>query len=342
MSEIYGVLTPLGGEIKRDLYFKIFKKYDNPNIFEDCFKKSIYSDTSQINLNFLSAILSQYCISKFGIKKTYFICISLIFVTMIITSFNSFYIKDEIEKNHDYKNWQLISIFLQYISIYFFGGIIAFIPAQIFVYDETQNFKNCLAMLFTLTLAVIVKNIFHFYCFHDISLRLSLILCSFLFLLFSLIYLYFLLQSKTSTKNDDNDNDNIINKSGKKEEDLYYDINEAEDSFEINNENLIPISDYEQDEDINVEKNKDGKNNMIKRYNNKILSYTASFSRGYLNFEFERVNVSIKIKGACEFFYSLFNTKFILLLAINFFSRFQKVKFKSDLKNQFDSEDNES
>ena len=100
------------------------------------------------------------------------------------------------------------------LSIYLFGGIISFIPAQIFIYDETKNFWNSLLMLSTLTSAVITKNILHFYFFDKInSLQGSLVLCSFLFIFFSLIYLFFLHKSKTSTKKD---NDNIINNSSKK------------------------------------------------------------------------------------------------------------------------------
>lgn len=89
-----------------------------------------------------------------------------------------------------------------------------------------------------------------------------------------------------------------------------------------------------------MEKDKNGNNNIFER-NNKIFNYTASFSKGYLNFEFERITVGIKIKDNFEYFDSLFNLKFILLLLINFFSRFQKVKFKTDLKKLFDSMEHE-
>ena len=339
MSEIYGVLTSLSGEIKRTIDFKINKQYNTQKTFYDFFNKSIYRDTSQINLNFMSAILSHYFINYFGIKKAYSICIFSIFFIMFISSFYPFKIKDEIEKNSNYENWQLVIICLLYLSIYFFGGIISFIPAQIFEYNETENFRNCFLMLLTLTGAVIIKNSLHFYIFNNInSLCVSLILCSFLFLSFSLIYLHFLLKSKTSTKKD---NDNIINTSEKKE-DLYYDINGEEDSLEFKNEDLIPISDYNLDENIYTEKDKNGKNNMFQSNNNKLLDYTASFSEGYLKFEFERISVGIKMKDKCEYFYSFFNLKFIILLLINFFSRFQKVKFKTDLKKVFDSEENKT
>ena len=224
--------------------------------------------------------------------------------------------------------------------IYFFGGIISFIPAQIFEYDETNNFWNCLVMLFSLTFSIIIKNIFHFCLIDKIttSPNASLVLCSFLFLFFSSIYLYFLSKSKTSTKIE---NDNIINNSVKKEDFLLNDINLEEDSFENKNEDLIPISDYISEENIYEEKDKNGNNNMIERNNNNILNYTTSFSIGYLEFEFERIKVSLKIKNKLEFLDSLFNIKFILLLLINFFSRFQKVKFKTDLKKHLDSMEHE-
>ena len=260
---------------------------------------------------------------------------------MIITSFNTFIIKEEIEKNINYENWQIIFIFILYILIYFFGGIICFIPAQIFIYDETKNFWNSLLMLLTLTFAVITKNSFHFYFFDQIkSLQDSLVLCSFLFIFFSLIYLCFLRKFKTSIKKD---NDNKINNFVKEKDLLYYDINQEEDSFEIKNEDFTPVSDYLLDENIYVEKDKNGNNNinMMERNYNKILNYTASFSKGYLNFKFERIKVGIKIKDKFEYFNSFFNKKFILLLLINFFSRFQKVKFKTDLKKLFDSMEHE-
>ena len=333
MSEIYGVLTPLGGEIKRTIDFKIYKQYNTQKTFYDFFKKSIYRDTSQTNLNFLSAILSHYLFNNFGVQKIYSICIFFIFFTMIITSFNTFLKKEEIEKNYNYENWQIIFIFILYIFIYFFGGIISFIPAQIFGNDENKNYLNCLVMLFSLTCSIIIKNTLHFFLVDKItSLQASLVLCSFLFLFFSLIYLYFL-HIKTSTKKD---NDNIINNSVRKEDLLYYNINQEEDSFEIKTEGLIPVSDNSLDENIYVEKDKNRNNNKMERNNNKILNYTASFNKGYLNFEFDRITVGIKIKDKFEYLDNLFNQKFILLLLINFFSRFQKVKFKTDIKKEFD------
>ena len=85
MSEMYGVLTPLGAEIKRSIDFWFYGKYNTNKTFKDFFEKSIYKD----NLNFLSAIFSQDLINYFGVKKLYFICIAFIFSAMFANAINS-------------------------------------------------------------------------------------------------------------------------------------------------------------------------------------------------------------------------------------------------------------
>ena len=332
MSEIYGVLTPLYAELKRSIDFKLNNnKYNTNKTFKDFFKKSIYRDTSQINLNFLSALFSQYLINIFGIKKVYLISILTIFITMLVNSFNAFLEKEDIEKERPYKIGQLIYFLILYLFIYFPAGIIAFVPVQIYEYDETTNFRNCLYMLFSLTFAVILKNYFHFYFGYFInSIRLSLVLCSFLFLFFSLIYLRFLYKSKTSTKKD---NDKAISDSEKKRI-LNYDITNNNDDSK--NEDLIQLSEYVQNTIINDNKILIDFDNKMESNDNKELIYTASYNLGYLYFEFKKMSFGIKINNKCEYFKNYFNWKFILLLLINFCSRFQKVKFKTDLKDYFE------
>lgn len=54
MSEIHGFLFSLFGEIKRSLYYYIKEDYNTYNTFDYFFTVSIFTDTSQINLSYLS------------------------------------------------------------------------------------------------------------------------------------------------------------------------------------------------------------------------------------------------------------------------------------------------
>ena len=76
----------------------------------------------------------------------------------------------------------------------------------------------------------------------------------------------------------------------------------------------------------------DSKNDNKKDENN----YTPYYYFGYLMIKFEYLFVCIKLNSTWKYISSfIFNLKLFLLLLINFFSRAQKIKFKTDYKHIF-------
>ena len=64
--------------------------------------------------------------------------------------------------------------------------------------------------------------------------------------------------------------------------------------------------------------------------------YTYSYIGGYFLIKTKYISSFIQIKGFCKYISSVFsNWKILLVLFINFCSRIQKVKFKTEYKNKF-------
>ena len=102
ISEAYGLQFSLFAEIKRTITFYLKGKYDTDKDFFDFYQNSIFTDTSQINLSYLSSFLTAILVSKFGIKKIYLFSIFLISFFMFSISNNDFLKKDDIKEGINY------------------------------------------------------------------------------------------------------------------------------------------------------------------------------------------------------------------------------------------------
>ena len=212
ISEAYGLQFALFAEIKRTIIFYIKDRYDTDKIFIDFYQKSIFTDTSQVYLSYLSSFLTTILVSKFAIRKIYSISIFLIFFFMFSISNNDFLKRDDIKEGINYSNFRFGFIVLSFIFIYFFSGIIVFIPILILEKYENFNYKIKLLILSIITFSVIIKNAFHLY------MQISPLLCSCLFILNSSIFLGYLFYMEKKTK----PNNIIIENNKEKKNTPYY------------------------------------------------------------------------------------------------------------------------
>ena len=317
ISEIYSVQFALFRELKRSLIRSFKEKYEinDQKIFEVYYRESIKRDVSQINISYISSFFTCYLVKKYGKLLVYLLSIVIIFLFMIFVSFVKFLPEEKIYKGKNYDGYVIFLIGFFYLFINIFTGIICFMPILLLNKNNSNNnnvenrqnqkkekdWLNNIIIILAITLSVIIKILIHTKI--DISLRFS----CFIFLFCSIIYLSFLFFHNKCLSHYDNkkiDNSDI--------EDL--------DNVNIINDSFMDI----QKENKEKEREK----------------YTLSYYLGCFIIEFEKLFISIKIKGFCSYIGSFFTKKTLLmLLSINFFSRAQKIRFKLDFRKTLENKD---
>ena len=191
ISEINDILFALLEEMKKTLHYLIEDNtYNSNKDYYDFLLDGVLYDSSQINFNYLSALLSNTLISLVGDNIAYLICSIFNTVTLILL-----YFLHLIDVKSEYSNefTRLIKIFLFYIFIYTFTGIISFYP----FYSMNNRFsgKNIIAINSFLFLGVLIKYIIHILLiyininravFYLIKICIFVI-CSFIYLIFHII-----------------------------------------------------------------------------------------------------------------------------------------------------------
>jgi len=188
IAEINDVLFALLEEIKISLPYLIkYKEKYNPgqNNYYVFFKEGVKYDSSQINFNYLSALLSNILINLLGDDIIYLIC-SLSNIGILILLYYAHL--DNIKNEYSNVFTHFIKILLFYIFIYIFTGIIALIP----LYSMNNRFsgKNIIAINSYLFLGVASKYAIHIALSHYIEekhlyfAKLGIyVICSFVYLI---------------------------------------------------------------------------------------------------------------------------------------------------------------
>ena len=191
IAEINDVLFALLEEIKKSLHYLINNdKYNQDKNYFDFFRNGVLFDSSQINFNYLSALLSNTLIDLLGDDITYLIC----FLTNIGILILLYFVHLE-NVHYEYSNefTHFIKILLFYIFIYTFTGIVALIP----FYSMNNRFsgENIIAINSFLFLGVLLKYTIHILLI-NIGIGSSLlfwiklvifVLCSFIYLIIHII-----------------------------------------------------------------------------------------------------------------------------------------------------------
>ena len=157
IAEINDVLFAILEEIKKSLHYLINKdKYNEDKNYFTFFMNGVLYDSSQINFNYLSALLSNTLIDILGDDITYLICFILNTGILIL-----FYKVHLLNAKYEYSNvfTHFIKMLLFYIFIYTFTGIVALIP----FYSMKNRFsgENIIAINSFLFLGVLLKYVIH-------------------------------------------------------------------------------------------------------------------------------------------------------------------------------------
>ena len=182
ISEINGVLFSLLEEIKK--YFKILRKdgYEDKN-FLVFFKYLVYYDSSQINFNYLSSILSIPIINLIDVTATYFI--SWFFNLVVLVALYFIHILDFFDLNsNDFDSFMVVTIL--YILLYIFTGLVGLLPFQIL--KNKNNLCNNITINLCSLIGVLLKTVIHFYLFKLKNDHIILLIKVIIFLIFSVIY----------------------------------------------------------------------------------------------------------------------------------------------------------
>ena len=164
MTEVHGILYALLSEIQRTLFKPNFMTNLSFLDFFDDLTISSFNDTSQININYFSSILSLYFISKVTSKYAYLISILVISISIISLKFFHFTKKEEIECK-EYGNFEFVYLILSYFIIYLFGGFICLFPYYILedFYEGKYNPNGVFFLNIILLISICAKNILHFF-----------------------------------------------------------------------------------------------------------------------------------------------------------------------------------
>ena len=187
IAEINDVLFALLEELKKSLHYLINNdKYNKDKNYFDFFRNGVLFDSSQINFNYLSALLSNTLIDLLGDDITYLICF-LANIGILILLYFVHLVNVQNEYSNEFTHF--IKILLFYIFIYTFTGIVALIP----FYSMNNRFsgENIIAINTFLFLGVLLK-----YVIHILLLKIEIgdsflfwiklvifVLCSFLYLI---------------------------------------------------------------------------------------------------------------------------------------------------------------
>ena len=304
MLEIHGILFALFREIKRSIYFRIKEKYnkDDTKTFYDYLSSSSKNDSSKINLNYITSFLSDYFIAKTSLRVVYSLSIILNSIIILILLINDFLTIEQLNKGEDYPTAEFIVFIIAYIFIYIIASLISLYPLSLIQKLEKDNYWGILIITGTITLSAYGKNYlltWNWYNDFKWSHNIILISCGLLFA----IYLW------------------ICNKSLNS---FYIDEN-----IEKKLENLKEEEKIEKEE---LENNKNHDEIIVKKEN----KFPADYILGYLILKSDFSHIIINIKGFGGYLSSILkNWKIWFILFINFCSRAQKLKFKTDFKIEY-------
>ena len=334
ISEIHGILLALFKEIERVIKFKENEENKDIKTIEYFLTSSNFHDSSQINFNYASSLLTLYLLklinNKYSIIILYSICI------VIISSLS--YLLMAIDYEESYDKWKLIFSFIfPYIIIYCFTGFISLLPNKILndIYKnekKVSKFGQLIFINFFLGFSVTLKNFFNKYIIVNFfSFNISLIsnwilsetlifdICSIIYLIFMSFFIYCI--NKRDKK--DKEKKNITNKEMIEQKS----INENNDN---NNDNIDKDNDLNSKNDNKNEDKTNNKNNNIDNNQNSI-----DYIGGYLVIQTNMIKSLITFKGFWNYILSvLINKKIGLILLINLCSRIQKLKFKTEYKKR--------
>ena len=201
LSEINGILFSLLEEIKKSAHYLFTKdsEYNKEKNFYDFFLDLVLYDSSQINFNYLSSILSNKIINLIDVTPTYIV--STACNTMLLILLYFFHLS-ELNEERDIEIIYFCKMGSFFLLIYLFTGIIGLLP--FYLLENKNNPKNIVVGNFCLFLGVIIKNALHFlfiYLF-DNELYIYWIKAGFS-VLFSIGYIIFLWKKNPKKKYDE-------------------------------------------------------------------------------------------------------------------------------------------
>ena len=305
ISEVNGILFSLLEEMKKSFHhLKGDQTYNNGINFYYFFKDLVFYDSSQINFNYFSSILSTTFINIMGETRTYFLCLFLNIVSLILL-----YLFHITELNEEYENEfnYLLKTGCFYLFIYIFTGIIGLMP--FYLLKNKNSDWNIFLINLCCFIGVLLKNLIHW-------LLSNLIFDDNIFLMLKGILILFLLSGYNFIIS-------IMKKKNKKKNNEKKEKKNNENNEKKNNEN------NEQNNNENNEQN----NNENNEQNNK-ESY--SYFLGNFTSENELSTINIKIEGFLQYLHSIFTESVIIIIFLNFTSRAQKIESKSIFKKEYD------
>ena len=159
LSEINGILFSLLEEIKKSAHYLFTKdsEYNKEKNFYDFFLDLVLYDSSQINFNYLSSMLSNSIINLIDVIPTYIMSTACNSVLLILLYF--FHLT-ELDEERDIEIIYFCKMGSFFLLIYLFTGIIGLLP--FYLLENKNNPKNIVVGNFCLFLGVIIKNILHF------------------------------------------------------------------------------------------------------------------------------------------------------------------------------------
>ena len=200
LSEINGILFALLEEIKKSSHYLMGDpEYNKDKNFYDFFLDLVIYDSSQINFNYLSSLLSNTIITFIDVSPTYFLCI--LCNAVLLFFLYSFHLLELTDK-HDNEVIYALKMLFFYVLIYLFTGIIGLLP--FYLIENKNNQMNIVVGNSCLFLGVIIKNVVHILLIKTIDNKCTIYWIKvLLFLLTSLIYFIFLCIKNPKKKYDE-------------------------------------------------------------------------------------------------------------------------------------------
>jgi hypothetical protein len=160
LSEINGILFSLLEEIKKSAHYLFTKdsEYNKEKNFYDFFLDLVLYDSSQINFNYLSSMLSNTITNLTDVTPTYILSTACNTVLLILLYF--FHLQ-ELTDEHDNEIIYIFKMVSNFLHIYLFTGIIGLLP--FYLVENKNNQVNIFFGNLCLFLGVIIKNIVHYF-----------------------------------------------------------------------------------------------------------------------------------------------------------------------------------
>ena len=160
MAIIEAVIFSLMREIFRTFHFYYYGEYDkyDKKDFKYYLTISSKNDTSQINFNYLSSIITNFFVFKTNLYIPYLISnlgIIITIASMLLFDFKNW---DEIQKGDNYQLFDFFVLLGILVVLYTFSGIISLYPVYIIKQSKFYRRWSILLICFLLTFSVCVKN----------------------------------------------------------------------------------------------------------------------------------------------------------------------------------------